>query len=116
MTAQTLAGNRRRFNVDEYYAMADAGIIAANEKVELLDGELFVKYRGTRRRFTVDEYYALAKAGILSLEERVELLDGEIIAMAPMHSQHAACIRLFEEYCTRLSASERRNAVKCRCG
>jgi hypothetical protein len=33
---------RRRFNVDEYYAMARAGILAEDERVELLDGEVVV--------------------------------------------------------------------------
>ena len=39
---QTAAATRRRFTVDEYCAMADAGILAEDERVELLDGEIFV--------------------------------------------------------------------------
>ncbi len=31
---------RRRFTVAEYYAMADAGILSENDRVELLDGDL----------------------------------------------------------------------------
>jgi Uma2 family endonuclease len=31
---------RRRFNVDDYYAMARAGILGEDERVELLDGEV----------------------------------------------------------------------------
>lgn len=31
---------KRRFNVDEYYRMADAGIFAPGERVELIDGEI----------------------------------------------------------------------------
>jgi Uma2 family endonuclease len=37
-----LAPTRRRFTVAEYYAMADAGILAENDRVELLDGDLIV--------------------------------------------------------------------------
>ena len=33
---------RRRFTVAEYYAMADAGILSENDRVELLDGEIIV--------------------------------------------------------------------------
>ncbi len=83
----------RRFNVDEYYAMGEAGILTEDDHVELLDGEIFEKYtNGKRRLFDVDEYYALAKAGILSEDDRVELLDGEIVRMAPIGSLHAACV------------------------
>src|SRR5258706_16480195 len=32
---------RRRFTVDEYYAMLRAGILAEDDRVELLDGEIF---------------------------------------------------------------------------
>jgi len=34
------APRRRRFTVDEYYAMAKAGILKPDERVELLDGEI----------------------------------------------------------------------------
>ena len=33
---------RRLFTVDEYYAMADAGIPTQDERVELIDGEIIV--------------------------------------------------------------------------
>ena len=92
MTTQT---QPRRFNVDEYYAMADAGILTEDDRVELLDGEIFEKYaNGRRRLFDVDEYYALAEAGILSEDDRVELLDGEIVTMAPIGSLHASSVDL----------------------
>ncbi len=37
-----LAPTRRRFTVAEYYAMADIGILAENDGVELLEGDLIV--------------------------------------------------------------------------
>ena len=40
--ARPAAPARRRFTVAEYYAMAEAGILAPDERVELLDGEIIV--------------------------------------------------------------------------
>ncbi len=40
--AAALAPTRRRFTVAEYYAMADAGILSENDRVELLDGDVIV--------------------------------------------------------------------------
>ena len=40
--AQTFTPTRRRFTVEEYCAMAKAGILAEEEHVELLDGEIFI--------------------------------------------------------------------------
>lgn len=40
--AQTFAPTRRRFTVEEFYAMAEAGILDEEERVELLNGEVFV--------------------------------------------------------------------------
>ena len=90
MTTET---KPRRFDVNEYYAMAEAGILTEDDRVELLDGEIFEKYtNGKRRLFDVDEYYAMAEAGILTEDDRVELLDGEIVAMAPIGSLHASVV------------------------
>lgn len=37
---QTQTPTRRRFTVTEYYAMADAGILTRDDRVELLDGDI----------------------------------------------------------------------------
>ena len=59
---------RRRFNVAEYYAMADAGILGPDERVELLDGEIVVMAPiGNRHAFCVDW---LTRFWILALAER----------------------------------------------
>ena len=101
---------RRQFTDADLRRMVKAGILPPDDPVALRDGKLFYQHNGAPRRFNVDEYYALAEAGILHPEERVELLDGEIIKMSPMHSPHAACIRLFEEM---LHESVGRRATLC---
>ena len=45
------------------------------------------------RAFTVGEYYRMAEANILTEEDRVELIAGQIVAMSPIGSQHAACVK-----------------------
>lgn len=96
-TTTTELPERRRFSVDEYYAMGEVGVLTEGDGIELLDGELFCKHDGRRRRFTVDEYYKLAEAGILAPDERVELLAGEIITMGPIGSKHAGSVTRFAE-------------------
>ena len=95
--ATTVLPSRRLFNVDEYFAMGEAGILTRGDGIELLGGQLFCKYDGSRRRFTVEEYYKLAEVGILASDERVELLAGEVITMAPIGSKHAFCVTQFTE-------------------
>ena len=45
------------------------------------------------RVFTVGEYYRMAEAAILTEEDRVELIAGQIVAMSPIGSRHAACVK-----------------------
>lgn len=42
LPTQTVAPTRRRFTVEEYCAMAEIGILAEGERIELLDGEILV--------------------------------------------------------------------------
>ena len=41
-SSPSAAPTRRRFTVAEYHAMAEAGILASDERVELLDGDVIV--------------------------------------------------------------------------
>ena len=43
--------------------------------------------------FTVGEYYRMAETDILTEEDRVELIAGQIVAMSPIGSRHAACVK-----------------------
>src|SRR4051794_31647009 len=46
-----------------------------------------------RRQFTVAEYERMVEAGILAEDDRGELVEGEVIAMSPIGSRHAACVK-----------------------
>ena len=101
----------RLFGVDEYCAMADAGILAEGERLELLNGRVLHADSDEPRLFTVDEYYAMAEAGVLSRQERVELIHGEIIPMSPIGDRHAYSVdELNELILTGLSGRAR---VRC---
>ncbi len=72
---------RRRFSVGEYYAMAEAGILGPDERVELLDGEIVVMAPiGNRHAFCVDWLtrfwiLALAELAIVRIQNPVRLND-----------------------------------------
>lgn len=89
----------RRFNVEEYYRMAEVGILGEDDYVELIEGQIIDKSSQPigRRRFTVEEYYRMAEAGILREDERVELIEGEILEMSPIGRRHAACVARLDD-------------------
>jgi Uma2 family endonuclease len=82
---------RHRLTVDDYYKMAEAGILGRDARVELIDGEIIDRFpTPARHRLDVDAYYKMAEAGILTRDDRVELIDGEIIDLNAIGSPHAA--------------------------
>ena len=76
MATQT---RRRLFNVDEYYAMVEAGILAEDDRVELLDGEIIAMAPiGSRHASCVDRlsemlFEKLGKRAILRVQGPVRL-------------------------------------------
>ena len=85
MTITTLTTNAmppaRHFSVEECAALAQAGIIDADEQAAVLAGS---------RPFTVTEYLDMEVAGVLHEDDRVELMDGAIITMPPIGYPHEA--------------------------
>ena len=84
---------KRLFNRDEYYRMADAGILGEDDPVELIEGEIMDRYAGEKWHFTTADYYRMLEAGILTEDDRVELIEGEVIQMTPIGKRHAACVK-----------------------
>ena len=69
--ADTAGGKRRRFTVDEYHALAEVGILAPDERLELLDGEIITMAAiGNRHAFCVRW---LTKALVIALGDRAVL-------------------------------------------
>ncbi|MBM3128340.1 MAG: Uma2 family endonuclease [Chloroflexi bacterium] len=46
-----------------------------------------------RRLFTTDDYHRMLQNGVLTEDDRVELIEGEVLAMSPIGSRHAACVK-----------------------
>ena len=65
-------GQRRRFSVDEYYKLVEVGILAPDERVELLAGEIIeMAAIGSRHAFCVDEFSEKLAPLALSGQARV---------------------------------------------
>jgi len=100
---------KRLFTVDEYYRMAEVGILPAEGRMELIEGVIY-EGAGMRRRFTVDDLQRMVEAGILHEDERVELIGGEVVEMMAIGHRHAACVNRLNRLFV-LGLSER--AVVC---
>jgi Uma2 family endonuclease len=128
---------RYKFNVDQYFKMAEVGILPWGHGEELLDGVVWDRAPLVRNRshpalkggitrflnemedlseevdacihkYTVDEYHAMGEAGILTEDDRVELIDGEIVLMPPIGSPHQENVDTITElFVTRFSTMAR---------
>jgi Uma2 family endonuclease len=89
-----------RFNVQDYYRLAEIGVLQEDASVELLNGKILDRSDASLHRFTVKDYYRMAETGVLRPGQRVELVDGRIIDMSPIGPLHGGVvkrlIRLFE--------------------
>ena len=113
-----LAGTRR-FTVDEYHRLIDAGILGKYDKVELLDGYVvykadypelqptdtaFPEWRALRP-WSSAEYHRMFDLGILARDEKLELLDGYLVLkMGQSNAHRGAVLRLAANLPARLPA------------
>ncbi|MGH8507327.1 MAG: Uma2 family endonuclease [Gammaproteobacteria bacterium] len=59
-----------------------------------------------RYRLTAGDYHRMGEAGIFAEGDRVELIEGEIIEMAPIGSQHAACVARLQKLLERSAGDQ----------
>jgi Uma2 family endonuclease len=81
-----------RFNVKEYYRMAEIGVLREDASVELLNGKIVDRSDAALHRFSVKDYYRMAETGVLRPGARVELLDGRIMDMSPIGPSHGGVV------------------------
>ena len=128
---------RYKFNVGQYYKMAEVGILPWGSSEELLDGVVWDRAPLVRNRshpalkggitrflneiadlsedvdacihkYTVEEYHVMGEADILGPDDRVELIDGEIVLMPPIGSSHQEDVdTITEMFVTRFSTMAR---------
>jgi Uma2 family endonuclease len=71
--------NRRRTSVDDYHRMAEAGIFGSEERVELLDGEIYemppigIAHAGMVTRLSEMIYDAVDHRAILTIQQPIRL-------------------------------------------
>jgi Uma2 family endonuclease len=83
-----------RFDVREYYRMAEIGVLREDASVELLNGKILDRSEATLHRFSIKDYYRMAETGVIRPDDRVELLDGRIIDMSPIGPLHGGVVNL----------------------
>lgn len=81
MTPQTTVPTRRRFTVEEYHQMAEAGILREDDRVELIDGEIIQMppvggpHAGHINRFARRLWRAFDDVAIITVQNPVHLND-----------------------------------------
>jgi Uma2 family endonuclease len=117
---------RYKFTAEQYYKMAEVGILAWGNREELIRGVVLdpaplvrnrchpllkggvtrflnelegtpEEFEGRIHKYTAEEYQEMGKAGILTPNDRVELIDGEIVQMPPIGSSHQETVDTVNE-------------------
>lgn len=84
LPAQSFTPTRRRFTVEEYCAMAEAGILAEDERVELLDGEIILMppinppHESGTDQLTDQLLYPLHGRALVRVQGSIRLDDGSL--------------------------------------
>jgi Uma2 family endonuclease len=84
---------QRLWTVNEYHQMAYPVLFGPDERLELIEGEIFFRGTETHRPFTLEEYRCLQKLGFVQEGDQIELVEGEgVPTMSPMGPPHAVSV------------------------
>jgi Uma2 family endonuclease len=86
--AENLPTPLRRWTVDDFDRMTEAGLLALRG-YELLDGVVY-NTSGYPRRWSLGDYERMVNAGILTWEERAELVEGFVVSLPPAQAVQAS--------------------------
>lgn len=78
---EMLAAKKRGFTVDDYYYLADVGILDEDDRIELIDGEIVlmspinVPHAYCVRAFTMEFYMMASEQAVISVQDPIHLND-----------------------------------------
>ena len=67
----------------------------------------------SRRPFSIAEYEQMVETGIFDEDDRLELIEGDIVAMSPIGTPHAACVRRLTRVLSRMLGERCQISVQC---
>lgn len=97
----TIQPTRRRFSVDEYHRMAEAGILGEDDRIELIEGEIVemgpIGWRHHSCVMRLDRWFhaALGKAAFVSIQGPLRLNAGtevqpDVVLLRPRPDKYAS--------------------------
>ncbi len=90
-------GPTYRLSVDQYHRIKREGILTRDDRVELLEGFIYLKESPPDEpfyRLSVEQYHRMAESGILTKNDRIELLEGWLVAKMTEHQPHVISANL----------------------
>ena len=76
-----LAAKKRNFSVDDYYRLAEEGILTEDDRVELINGEIIVMspinspHASGVKAFTIEFYKRVGDRAVISVQDPIHLSD-----------------------------------------
>ncbi len=84
---------QRLWTVQEYHRMAYPALFGPDERLELIEGEIFFRGTDIPRPFTQAEHRCLRKMGLIQPGDQIEFVEGKgVPAVSPMGRPHAIAV------------------------